>query len=63
MIIKAVKFVEKGFYAQDFAFGGEGGEVDGNVLGLQPRRGGNGVGKLLGVVCDREISHEGGAFS
>ena len=32
MIIKAVKFVEKGFYAQDFAFGGEGGEVDGNVL-------------------------------
>ena len=32
MIIKAVKFVEKGFYAQDFAFGGEGGEVDGNVI-------------------------------
>ena len=32
MIIKAVKFVEKGFYAQDFAFGGEGGEVDGSVL-------------------------------
>ena len=22
MIIKAVKFVEKGFYSQDFAFGG-----------------------------------------
>ena len=32
MIIKAVKFVEKGFYAQDFAFGGEPGEVDPSVI-------------------------------